>query len=86
MNSYVILRGFLYVGIAMLTAVTAWVQSVPVDKIASLTWWDYGTMGVSVALTGMVTLRAFIDGSAERERTKNGNGKSNGGTPSAPPV
>lgn len=67
-SSYVTLRGSIYVILAMLTAFSGWLNDLTPDEIIKLTWYDWTGMGVSVLSGGLLALRAFIDGSAERER------------------
>jgi uncharacterized membrane protein YdbT with pleckstrin-like domain len=72
MNTYVTLRGSIYVTLAMLTAFSGWLNEIIAEKTVTLTWLEWAAMGVSVVTAGLLALRAFIDGSAERSR-QNGN-------------
>ena len=72
MNSYVALRGFIYIALAMLTAFSGWINDLTPEMLPKLTFLEWSGMGVSVVSAGLLALRAFIDGSAERSRI-NGN-------------
>jgi hypothetical protein len=65
------MRGGIYVSLAMLAAFGGWLNDLTPDRLPTLTWLDWCGMGVSVVSGGLIALRSFVDGSAERSRTKN---------------
>jgi len=75
MNTYVWLRGSLYILLAMLTAFSGWLNDLTQEALPKLSWIEWAGMAVSVLSAGLLSMRSYIDGSAERERVKNGNGK-----------
>lgn len=72
MNAYVALRGSIYITLAMLAAFSGWLNELTSESIPKLSWIEWAGMAVAITSAGLISLRAFIDGSAERSRNGNG--------------
>lgn len=68
MNSYVALRGSIYVSLASITAFSGWINDLTPESILQLNWAEWAGMAVSVVTAGLLALRAYIDGSNERSK------------------
>lgn len=63
-----ILRGSIYTSLAVLTSFSGWLEKLTPEKVSSLVWTDWSAMAVTVSVSGLIALRAYIDGSNERAR------------------
>ena len=83
MKGYTLLRGSIYVLIAMLTAFSGWLNELTPEKVAALTWVQWSMLVSSVVIGGLTTLRAYIDKSAARNTNENEKSDSNSTVPPA---
>jgi hypothetical protein len=58
------IRATLYTAIAALAACSGWLADAP----ASPTWREWFALGLGASVAGLTSLRAYLDGSAERAR------------------